>query len=214
MRDATDPEAEPPPRFSAGGPDAERYGASAGYPKGDRAAYLQVGSLVGSHSHLDEIFESRRVHKARTASRLMRVDEPSITWRWENAELTLDDYLARHPTTGLLIAQGDRILVERYQYGRTDRDRLIPWSMGKTVTAMLIGIALQERLIRSIDDPAAAYVPGLAGCEYGRTSLRHLLQMSSGVRFTAPCSATTRASRSCWRTTDTGATGRSSRRNG
>jgi hypothetical protein len=56
--------------------------------------------------------------------------------------------------------------------------------MGKTVTAMLIGIALQGRLIRSIDDPAAAYVPGLAGCEYGRTSLRHLLQMSSGVRFT------------------------------
>jgi CubicO group peptidase (beta-lactamase class C family) len=184
MRNATDPEAEPPPRFVAGGCDAELYGVRAGYPKGDRATYLEVGSLVGSHSHLDEIFETRRVHKASTASRLVRVDEPSITWRWENAELTLDDYLARHPTTGLLVALGDRILVERYQYGRTDRDRLISWSMGKTVTAMLIGIALQGRLIRSIDDPAAAYVPGLAGCEYGRTSLRHLLQMSSGVRFT------------------------------
>lgn len=34
-----------------------------------------------------------------------------------------------------------------------------------------------------MDDPASAYVPGLAGTEYGRTSLRHLLQMSSGVRF-------------------------------
>jgi CubicO group peptidase (beta-lactamase class C family) len=52
----------------------------------------------------------------------------------------------------------------------------------KTVTAMFIGIAIVGR-IRSVDDPAAAYVPALAGTEYGRTSLRHLLQMSSGVRF-------------------------------
>src|SRR5204863_1008208 len=37
--------------------------------------------------------------------------------------------------------------------------------------------------IRSVDDPAAIYVSALAGTEYGRTSLRHLLQMSSGVRF-------------------------------
>jgi CubicO group peptidase (beta-lactamase class C family) len=48
---------------------------------------------------------------------------------------------------------------------------------------MLIGIAIAEGRIRSVDDPAAAYVPGLAGTEYGGTSLRHLLQMSSGVRF-------------------------------
>ena len=55
--------------------------------------------------------------------------------------------------------------------------------MAKTVTAMLIGIAIDEGRIRSVDDLAAAYVPALAGTEYGRTSLRHLLQMSSGVRF-------------------------------
>jgi CubicO group peptidase (beta-lactamase class C family) len=48
---------------------------------------------------------------------------------------------------------------------------------------MLIGIAVAEGHIRSVDDEAAAYVPALAGTEYGRTSLRHLLQMSSGVRF-------------------------------
>ena len=85
--------------------------------------------------------------------------------------------------TGLLIARGDAILVERYQYGRTDRHRFTSWSMAKTVTAMLIGIAIDEGRIRSVDDLAAAYVPELAGSEYGRTSLRHLLQMSSGVRF-------------------------------
>jgi len=49
---------------------------------------------------------------------------------------------------------------------------------------MLIGIAIEERRIRSVDDLAGAYVPELADTEYGRTSIRHLLEMSSGIRFT------------------------------
>ena len=171
------------PRFATGGPDAEVYRASDGYPIGDRATYFQVQSLVGSHSHLDEIFESRRILKAPTPSRLTRVAEPPITWRFADRDLSLDDFLERNPVTGLLIARGDTILVERYQYGRTDRDRFTSWSMAKTVTSMLVGIAVGEGRIRSVDDPAAAYVPELSGTEYGRTSIRHLLQMSSGVRF-------------------------------
>ena len=41
------------PRFAAGGPDAEVYGASNGYPIGDRTTFFRIPSLVGSHSHLD-----------------------------------------------------------------------------------------------------------------------------------------------------------------
>jgi CubicO group peptidase (beta-lactamase class C family) len=182
-RDTPAAATEPPPRFAAGGPDAEELGAGLGYPQGDRTTFFRVGWLVGSHSHLDEIFPARPAHKAPAPSRLVRVAEPAITWQYQGRELTLDDYLARTPTTGLLIARGDTILVERYQYGRTDRDRFTSWSMAKTVTSMLVGIAIAEGHIRSVDDPAAAYVPELAGTEYGRTSLRHLLQMSSGVRF-------------------------------
>ena len=174
---------EPPPRFAPGGPDAEGFGASRGYPMGNPATFWRTPSQVGSFSHLDEIFRGRLIHKAPTPSRLVRVAEPRITWTFWGADLTLDDYLARNSTTGLLIARGDTILVERYQYGRTDRHRFTSWSMAKTVTAMLIGIAIDEGRIRSVDDLAAAYVPALAGTEYGRTSLRHLLQMSSGVRF-------------------------------
>jgi CubicO group peptidase (beta-lactamase class C family) len=172
------------PRFASGGPDAEEYGASLGYPKGERGTFLRVGSLVGSHTHLDELFEGRVIRKAEPPSRLARAaSEPAIPWEFKGEALTLDEYLARNPTTGLLIARGDTILVERYQYDRNDRDRFTSWSMAKTVTSMLMGIAIAEGRIRSIDEPAAAYVPALEGTEYGRTSLRHLLQMSSGVRF-------------------------------
>ena len=56
--------------------------------------------------------------------------------------------------------------------------------MAKTITAMLIGIAVSEGAIKSIDELAATYVPQLVGTEYGKTAIRDLLHMASGVAFT------------------------------
>jgi CubicO group peptidase (beta-lactamase class C family) len=169
------------PRFAADGPSAEEYGAREGYPV---KIISRAPFLVGAFSHFDQLFEGRGVRRAATPSRLARASaEPPLRYRFGVNLHTLDDYLARNPITGLLIARGDTILVERYQYARNDRHRLTSFSMAKTVTAMLIGVAIAEGHIRSVDDLAAAYVPALADTEYGRTSLRHLLQMSSGVRF-------------------------------
>ena len=176
--------AGPGPRFAASGPNAGEYGAGNGYPIGDRSTFFEIPFLVGAHSHLDQVFEGRLVRRASAPSRLgSAASEPTIRFEYQGETFTLDDYLARHPTTGLVIARGDTILVERYQYARNDRHRFTSWSMAKTVTAMLVGIAIAEGRIRSVDDRAEVYVPALAGTEYGRTSLRHLLQMSSGVRF-------------------------------
>ena len=172
------------PRLAAGGPDAEDYGASQGYPLGDRTNWYQIPHRVGSFSHLDQILEGRVIRRAATASPLGRVaSEPPLRYQYAGESLTIDQYLARNPATGLLIARGETILVERYQYGRNDRHRFTSWSMAKTFTAMLVGIAIAEGRIRSVDDQAATYVPALTGTAYGSTSLRHLLQMSSGVRF-------------------------------
>lgn len=56
--------------------------------------------------------------------------------------------------------------------------------MNKTVVGMLIGIALDKGIIKSIDDPAERYVPELAGVAYGKATISQLLRMSSGVRKT------------------------------
>ena len=174
-------------RFAQGGPEAEDYGASSGYPIGDRETCRGSANLaffVGCYSHFDQVYEGRVVRRATTPSPLARAaSEPAIRYEYRDQTFSIDDYLARNPTTGLLVARGDTILIERYQYARHDRHRFTSWSMAKTVTAMLIGIAIAEGRIRSVNDPAAAYVPALADTEYGRTSLRHLLQMSSGVLF-------------------------------
>ncbi|PWC56632.1 serine hydrolase [Azospirillum sp. TSO22-1] len=171
------------PSFSPAGPDADAYGAAAGYPVGRRGAREQR-VLVGTFSHFDRIYDSRPVARAPVASPLKRTDHGvTLRYRYERRDRSIEDYLAEHPVTGFLIAKGDTILDERYQYGRTDRDRFTSQSMAKTITGMLVGIAVSEGAIRSIDEPAAAYVPGLAGTEYGATPIRALLHMASGVAF-------------------------------
>jgi len=55
--------------------------------------------------------------------------------------------------------------------------------MAKTIVGLLIGIAVSEGAIRSIDERAEVYVPELKGTEYGRTPIKALLQMASGVAF-------------------------------
>ncbi len=84
---------------------------------------------------------------------------------------------------GLLVAKDGQIVLERYQYDRNQANRFQSQSMAKSVTSLMVGIAIAEGYIKSVDDLASKYVPELAGHPYGETSLRHLLQMSSGVKF-------------------------------
>jgi len=175
------------PSVFADGPDAEFYGAAENYPIKDRSRIYQPGNpalkyRVGAFSHYDDIFPTRHVNRAATAWPFKRMPA-DVSYEYKGNRASLADYLARNPVTGLLIAKDDRILVERYQYGRTDRDRLMSQSMAKSIAGMLIGIATAEGAIKSIDDAAEIYVPGLKGTEYGATPIRALLHMSSGVKF-------------------------------
>ncbi len=173
------------PRFRADGIDADAYGRGAGYPTCTGLSYMRdLGCRVGAFSNFDTLFPSRAIAASKSPVPLRRADgEPVIRYTHAGQSRTLDDYLNANPVTGLLIARGDTILVERYQYARTDKQRLASFSMAKTIVALLIGIAVRDGAIKSIDDAAEIYVPGLKGTEYGRTPVKALLQMASGVAF-------------------------------
>ena len=173
------------PRFRADGPNADEFGRKEGYPSCKGLAYIdEARCRVGALSRYDTLFPARTIAAPKQPIPLARAAaEPVIRYRFAGLDLTFDDYLNRHPVTGLLIAKDDTILVERYQYGRTDTDRLTSFSMAKSIVGLLIGIALKEGAIRSLDDPAEIYVPGLKDTEYGRTPIKALLLMSSGVAF-------------------------------
>jgi Beta-lactamase len=175
------------PVFSPSGPDAERYGAAEGFPVSDPTRLNQPGDppdkyRVGAYSHCDEIHRTRRVSRAALPWTFKR-SQADIRYNYRGDPSSLTDYLSRNPVTGLLIAKDAEILFEHYQYGRTDLDRFNSGSMAKSITGMLIGIAISEGAIKSVDDTAGTYVPGFKGTEYGRTPIHDLLHMSSGVDF-------------------------------
>lgn len=176
--------AQAAPVFSDTGPDAEAYGAADNYPVARIGPTRIQRFLVGAFSHFDQLNPSRSVPRPAESSVLKRAGQESdVGYRYDGRAHNLADYLDRNPTTGLLVLRGDTILYEHYRYARRDTDQFTSQSMAKTITAMLIGIAISEGHIRSVDDLVSVYVPELAATEIGRASIRALLHMASGVEF-------------------------------
>jgi CubicO group peptidase (beta-lactamase class C family) len=165
-------------------PDEIALGKAEGYPLCAPSLTIPERCLVGLVSRRDEISPARKVSRGATVRELKRAEaEPPMRYRYQGETGGIDEYLARNRTTGLLILKDDTILAERYQYDRNASHRMTSMSMAKTIVAMLVGVAMAEGKIRSLDDRAEKYVPELAGTAYGATSLLHLLTMSSGIRF-------------------------------
>jgi CubicO group peptidase (beta-lactamase class C family) len=172
------------PVFSNSGYAADAYGAADDYPLPVPGHARTQKQFVGYYSHFDEVRPADPIARAGTPSILKTTEqELTLNYPYGGQIRNLNDYLDRNPVTGLLIARGDTILYEHYRYARKDTDRLMSQSMAKTIVGMLIGIALSEGAIHSIDDLADVYVPELKDNPYGQTSIRDLLHMSSGVHF-------------------------------
>lgn len=168
-------------------PDEEALGKGAGYPISSHGGFMQMPNRVGNWSALDKV-PGVRIAPVAKGEQVMPLPKaglaPEIRYRHRNLAYTLNDYLDRRRITGLLILKNGEIVAEHYRYGRTEDARFLSFSMAKSVTSLLVGAALSRGLIRTIDDPAGQYVKALEGSGYGQTSIRHLLRMSSGLRFT------------------------------
>ena len=157
-------------------PDEADYGVAAGFPLGTRADWFQKRFLVGSLSAMDKIFPVRAV-KAGAAARPLPAHEKPFDWP------RIADYLASQPATGLLIVKDGKVLAEQFQYGRAKEDRFTSFSMAKTLVGMAVGVAIADGHIAAIDDPVDKYEPELTGSAWSGVSIRHVLNMTSGVKF-------------------------------
>ncbi len=98
-------------------------------------------------------------------------------------EQEVEAFLDRTETTGLVVLRADTLVHEQYWSGWSETSPATTWSVVKSVVSALVGIALAEGSIESLDDSVTRYVPELAGSGYTGVPLRHLLTMSSGVDF-------------------------------
>jgi CubicO group peptidase (beta-lactamase class C family) len=166
-------------------PDEELLGKSAGYPIGTRTNwFFDERVRVGSFSHLDEILAHHTLQRSPAPLPLPKAaNPPDISYRFDEKDNSLDDFLNHQRVTGFLLIKDGQILAERYQYDRTAQNRFVSHSMAKSIVSVAVGMALAEKKIASLDDTVAKYVPKLAGSAYGGTTIRNILRMSSGVAF-------------------------------
>lgn len=102
---------------------------------------------------------------------------------FEGSEHDLEEGLAHFKTDGLIILHNNKTLYEEYWNGNDRYSKHISWSVAKSFLSALIGIAIDEGLIDSIDDPTTKYLPEFKGTGYDGVKIKNLLQMSSGVAF-------------------------------
>jgi CubicO group peptidase (beta-lactamase class C family) len=108
---------------------------------------------------------------------------PPYRWRLDGNTLSIDDYFKRQPVLAVLIAKDGVIQYERYQYGLTAQHRYLSNSMAKSFTSLAMGFALNEGKVSTLDAFTQTYLPELKGTAYGETTLRNLMRMGSGVKF-------------------------------
>jgi CubicO group peptidase (beta-lactamase class C family) len=141
---------------------------------------------IRTFQHGERLFPVRKVARGARVIPLLRASGAltHVLFRSRGKAYDLVDYLALNRVTGLLVLKSGRIALEEYQLGNDESTRWMSMSIVKSITAALIGAAIRQGLIATIDDAVTEYLPQLAGSAYDDVSVRHLLQMSSGVRWT------------------------------
>jgi CubicO group peptidase (beta-lactamase class C family) len=142
-----------------------------------RVGYRNVQFIRPTHV----VLKGRQVHVLPQAPMLM--DLSDFTYTYEGRERTFDDYVKQMQVAGVLVLHNGQIVLERYAAGHGPASAWTSFSVAKSVVSLLVGAAVADGAIRSLDDSVTHYVRALRGSAYDDVTIRQLLQMSSGVAW-------------------------------
>ncbi len=100
-----------------------------------------------------------------------------------NIAINVDTYMREQRTAGLVIIQDGKVRLEKYGLDFDAKGRWTSFSVAKSFTSSLVGAAIKDGFIKSIDDKVSDYIPDLKGSVYDDVSIKQLLTMTSGVRW-------------------------------
>src|SRR5690349_3952933 len=132
-----------------------------------RRAMLDPDVSTLTFHNMDQLFTTRTVGRSGRVWQLPRADhELDFTYQYQGQTHAAVEILARTYANALLVMKDGRIVYETWRNNTGPATRFIAFSMTKSITSVLIGCALDERRIRSIDDPVTRYLPELSGGGY------------------------------------------------
>jgi CubicO group peptidase (beta-lactamase class C family) len=132
---------------------------------------------------LDTFFLTRTV-KAGLKARVLASGPPLAAFEPGGARQDyVDRFMAEQRVHGLLVLQDGKIRLERYKSPHSPTTRWNSFSIAKSITSTLVGAAMKDGAISSLDDPVTRYIKGLRGSAYDEVTVRQLLTMTSGVKW-------------------------------
>lgn len=132
---------------------------------------------------VDRLFATRTIARADAPRPVRRGQELQLRYTHDGEDRTVETFMDRNSVAGLLVMRRGEVVLERYGLGLAPGERWSTMSTVKSMTAMLVGAALREGAIASVDDPVVRYLPQLEGSGYAQATVRHLMTMSSGVAW-------------------------------
>ena len=111
------------------------------------------------------------------------LDSLDYTGTFHGQPTSLEDFIALSDTSAFLVIQDGKVLHETYAHGDSRTSLHTSFSVAKSFTSALIGIALEAGRIERLDDPIRKYLPELTSATFDGVTVEHVLQMASGVRF-------------------------------
>jgi CubicO group peptidase (beta-lactamase class C family) len=133
---------------------------------------------------IEKIFKTNTVKRGASVHPLpvaARQIDPTFTY--DGKTWTIDEYMKAYRVSGLLVLKDGKIVLEKYGLGRKPTDRWTSFSVAKSVTSTLVGAAIQDGKIKSLNDAVTRYIPELKGSAYEGVTVRQMLMMSSGVKW-------------------------------
>jgi len=153
-------------------------------------AFFELGLFTGVEQHenfsrIDELVSSRAMAPSSNPRPWPGGNDVAVveTFEFEGAQSNTEQFLAETDTAALLVLHEGTMRHESYALTGGPDVRWISMSVAKSFTSALVGIALQEGMIGSIEEPISSYVSVEPGSAYDGVTIRSVLQMSSGARW-------------------------------
>ena len=109
------------------------------------------------------------------------LDLSNLKYKFKGEEFSLEDFIQTFKIAGLIVIRDGVILYESYDFGNDETTKWVSFSVTKSVTSMLLGAAIKDGHIKSVEDKVTIYLPQLLNSNYKDVSIKQVLQMSSGI---------------------------------
>jgi CubicO group peptidase (beta-lactamase class C family) len=148
--------------------------------------FFDKGNISENFRGVKNIFPTTTVPKPDRSDIFPMSSKPyslPTSFQVNDSTVDINAFLDFTLTDALIVIQNDTVRYESYSNGFKVDDHHISWSMSKSVVSALLGIAIGEGKIKSIEQTVTDYLPDFAGTGYDKVRIKDLLQMSSGVGF-------------------------------